>query len=224
MIKDDWGELLGMTFIFHDITERKKMEEMHLKEVHHRIKNNLQVIASLLNLQSRNFEDETIKSAFRDSQNRVRSMSLAHEKLYRSPDLASIEVSDYIKNLTDNIFQTYSTGNNRIKLDIQADKEYLQIDKIVPVGLILNELITNSFKYAFPENEEGIISIKFVIKGSEYILEVKDDGIGMPDNFDIDSSSSLGLKVVNMLVQQLEGTIEYNISSGTGYIISFPNN
>ncbi|AEH60271.1 signal transduction histidine kinase [Methanosalsum zhilinae DSM 4017] len=209
-----------------DITEHKHLEELKkkellLKEIHHRVKNNLQVIASLLNMQSRNFDDDKIKDAFRDSQNRIRSMSLAHEKLYGSEKLANIELSDYIKSLENFIVQTHDTYKTKIYLINDLDTAYLDIDKTIPLGLILTELMTNSFKHAFPNRSEGTISIKFKTLDDGYLLNISDDGIGISDEFDVETSKSLGLKIVNMLVQQLHASIEMTNSNGTDYVIRF---
>ena len=206
-----------------DITERKRLEELKkkellLKEVHHRVKNNLQVISSLLNLQSRNFSDENVKAAFTDSQNRVKSMSLAHEKLYQSSDLSTIEMSDYIKNLAGYLYQVYKI-NKDINLIIEADSEYFNVDTAVPLGLILNELITNSLKHAFVNGKGGQILIKFINNNGKYVLEVSDDGTGF--NQDIESHRSLGLKIVHMLADQLNATVSIDASKGTRTVINF---
>ncbi|WP_172633400.1 PAS domain S-box protein [Methanosalsum zhilinae] len=224
--RDEYGNPQRIIGSHIDITEHKKLEEMNkneliVKEVHHRVKNNLQVIASLLNMQSRNFDDEKVKAAFKDSQNRVKSMSLAHEKLYGSENLASIEISDYIKSLVNYIFQTYDTGKGNIKIHMSSDTAYLSMDIIVPLALILNEIITNSLKHAFPDEREGTISVDFRVRDDECLLQVSDDGVGISSDFDIESSNSLGLRVVNMLIQQLQGTIERYDSNGTDYVIRF---
>lgn len=210
--------------IIFDITDRKRLSEARkkeilLKEVHHRVKNNLQVIASLLNLQSRNFKDKQIQAAFRDSQSRVRSMALAHEELYESKDLATIDIADYIQNLTNYLLSLYSLNRN-IDISINADNAYLNVDTTVPLGLILNELASNSLKYAFPDGN-GLISIVFKNYTNQYHLEVHDNGVGLPEDIDFKNTKSLGLKIVNMLVEQISGTIELDQTEGTKYVIRF---
>ncbi|WP_048815506.1 sensor histidine kinase [Methanosalsum zhilinae] len=209
-----------------DITEYKLLEEMEkkeilLKEVHHRVKNNLQVIESLLSMQARKFDDESVKAAFSDSQNRVKSMLIAHKILYDSGDLDNIEISDYIEKLGTSIFKAYNVNEN-IKLNVNSDSAHLNMDILVPLALIITEIITNSIKHAFPIGNEGAINIIFKkLENDKYLLKVTDDGIGIPDDFDIERSESLGLKLINMLVQQLQGTVNIDNSNGTSYAIIF---
>ena len=207
-----------------DITERKHLDEMKnkeilLKEVHHRVKNNLQIISSLLNLQSRNFDSHAVKNAFIDSQNRVRSMSLAHEKLYQSPDMSTIEMSDYIKSIAGYLYQIYNMDEHT-EMIIETDTAYFSVDTAVPLGLMLNELVTNSLKHAFPEEKEGSVTIRFTCEDG-YTLEVADDGIGIADISEYESSPSLGLKIVYMLADQLNATVEVDTSNGTSFTVSF---
>ncbi|WP_342305168.1 histidine kinase dimerization/phosphoacceptor domain -containing protein [Methanolobus sp. ZRKC5] len=211
---------------FIDITERKKAEEVQkkdtlLKEIHHRVKNNLQVISSLLNLQSRNFTDEKVIAAFMESQTRVRSMAIAHQKLYQSKDLASIDVGDYIKNLATYLFQTYKVGNSAIKLKLDVDDVYMGIEKTIPLGLIINELVSNSLKYAYQTEEEGDIDIEFHLENKMFTLIVSDIGIGIPEDMDYSNSHSLGLQLVTTLVKQIHGNIELDRSNGTKFVITF---
>ncbi|NPE29541.1 PAS domain S-box protein [Methanococcoides sp. SA1] len=211
---------------FIDITERKQAEEVQkkdilLKEIHHRVKNNLQVISSLLNLQSRNFNDEKIIAAFMESQNRVRSMAIAHQKLYQSNDLASIEVGDYIKNLTTYLFQTYRVGNSAIKLKLDIDNVYMGIEKTISLGLIINELVSNSLKYAYRSEKNGEINIRFHLENNVITLIVSDNGEGIPEYLDYRNTSSLGLQLVTTLVKQIHGNIELDRSNGTKFVITF---
>ncbi|MDY0387952.1 MAG: histidine kinase dimerization/phosphoacceptor domain -containing protein [Methanolobus sp.] len=210
---------------FIDIKERKKAEEVQkkdtlLKEIHHRVKNNLQVISSLLNLQSRNFNDEKVIAAFMESQTRVRSMAIAHQKLYQSKDLASIDVGDYIKNLATYLFQTYKIGNSAIKLNLDIDAVYMGIDRTIPLGLIINELVSNSLKYAY-QIDEGDIDIEFHLENEMFTLIVSDTGAGIPKDLDYSNSHSLGLQLVTTLVKQIHGNIELDRSNGTKFVISF---
>ena len=219
------------TSIIRDITERKKTEnklqkslnekEMLLKEIHHRVKNNLMIISSLLNLQSRYIKDEESKNIFKESQNRARSMALIHERLYRSTDLKRIEFGDYIRTLTNELYHTYVFDPTLIKLNIDVDDLMLDINTSIPLGLIVNELVTNCLKHAFPKGKSGEINIKFHSQNDKYILEVKDNGIGFPEDIDYTNTESLGLRLVTSLTEQIEGKIEFNNISGTSFKIIF---
>jgi two-component sensor histidine kinase/DNA-binding response OmpR family regulator len=215
-----------------EIRERKRVEkqieaslrekEVLLKEIHHRVKNNLQVISSLANLQSRFVADEQSLRILRESQHRIRSMALIHEKLYQSQDLAHINLADYIRNLASYLFRSYSAQVEGISLDIQADDVFLAIDTAVPCGLILNELISNSLKHAFPDGSQGNLSVE-LRAGTEHqvSLTVRDNGIGLAPDFDFGHASSLGLQLVNALVSQIGGTVEIDRDSGTAVKITF---
>ncbi|MCS3923824.1 histidine kinase dimerization/phosphoacceptor domain -containing protein [Methanosalsum natronophilum] len=209
-----------------DVTKDKKLRELEynqvlLKEVHHRVKNNLQVIESLLNMQAKNFDDDKVKCAFKDSQNRIRSMSLAHEKLYGSSKPSSVEISSYIETLEKNLLQSYDTGSTQIKFDNDMDEIYIGTDTITPLGLVLTELFTNSLKHAFKDRKNGTIYVKFRQVDDEYLLEISDDGIGVPEDFEIENACSMGLKIVDLLVKQLRGSMELIRYNGTKYIIRF---
>jgi two-component sensor histidine kinase len=229
------GSMVRME-IATDITDRKTAEEktlaslrekeVLLREVHHRTKNNMQVINSLLNLQSKQIPDRKYHEMFRDSQNRIKSMSLIHEKLYRSADLGHIDFNDYIKSLAKNLFNTYGTPRLRVSLKTDIENVTLDIDAAIPCGLIINELISNSLKHAFPSDREGEIRISFTqtpLDGTnEYILTINDNGIGIPDNIDIKQSKSLGLQLVTSLAEhQLQGTIDLDRDKGTKFSIRF---
>jgi PAS domain S-box-containing protein len=212
--------------IVSDITEHKKAEEARkneilLKEIHHRVKNNLQIISSLLYLESTYFKDKKVIEKFTDSQNRVKSMALAHEKLYQSKDHASIDFSDYIQNMGNFLLQSYSIKSKNVKLNIHVDDVFLGIDTALPCGLIINELVSNSFKHAFPAGREGEISITLDSDNGTFILIVSDNGISFPTDLDFRNTESLGLQLVNNLVEQIEGTIELDRSSGTAFTITF---
>jgi two-component sensor histidine kinase/HAMP domain-containing protein len=217
----------------NEIVERKKGEELLqnslsekeilLKEIHHRVKNNLQIISSLLYLQSRKFEDVEIRNIFMDSQTRVKSMSLVHEKLYQSKTLSHIDFKEYIQNLTSYIFNYY-TNSKKIKLSIDAENIKLNIDTAVPCGLIINELVSNSMKYAFPDQFNSTPKIEISIKKIDelkYTLVIFDNGVGIPKDFDVQTSKSLGLQLVNSLVAQVEGEMTINNHNGTEYLINF---
>ena len=164
---------------------------MLLKEIHHRVKNNLMVISSLLNLQSRHIKDKAALDVFRESQNRADSMALIHERLYGSNDLKRIDFGDYISTLSTQLFHTYVTDPRRIKLKLNVENLMVDINTTVPLGLILNELVTNSIKYAFPEGKSGEIKIEFNKKDDEFILIVSDNGVGFPKNIDFRETDSL---------------------------------
>lgn len=214
--------------VARDITERKMAEEVQkkellLKEIHHRVKNNLQVISSLLNLQARNFQEKDIKKAFAESQNRIRAMAIAHEKLYKSKDLENIDTVDYVKNLVNYLLQSNSIGTGKVSLELDTDEIYLDIDKIIPIGLIINEVITNSLKYAFNPGEQGIIRVSFKVSDTSLILTISDNGKGIPETIDIFNTDSLGTQLVTTLVEQLGGKLELDRSSGTRFIMTFKN-
>jgi two-component sensor histidine kinase len=200
-----------------------KEKEMLLQEIHHRVKNNLQVISSLLNLQAGYIESEEIQAVFRDSQNRVRSMALVHEKLYRSTDLARVDLAEYIRNLATFLFGSYQAAAGRIALEVQADKVLLGIDAAVPCGLILNELISNTLKHAFPDGRSGQIWVELGQDDNRQVtLVVADNGIGLPPDFDILETDSLGMQLVDTLIEQLDGTLEIQSQAGTQFTITFP--
>ncbi|ADI73896.1 signal transduction histidine kinase [Methanohalobium evestigatum Z-7303] len=203
-------------------TERKQAEEIRKKEIHHRVKNNLQVISSLLSLESGNFDDPDVVEAFRDSQNRVRSMALAHEELYQSKHVADIDFSEYVDNLTNYLIQTYRGKTNNIIINNNVDKISLNMDTAIPLGIIINELISNSLKHAFSDDATGEININMYVEGdNNHKLIVSDNGKGISDDIDFRESESLGLQLVNTLVEQIDGTIELDKSQGTEFIITF---
>jgi PAS domain S-box-containing protein len=228
----DWrGRLVSQVVVLRDITERKWVEEeiktsleekeVLLKEIHHRVKNNLQVISSLLYLQSKNIKDEQALEMFQDSQNRVRSMSLVHERLYQSQDLARVDFAEYVRNLANHLFRSYGVNTNIIQLKINVDEVFLGVDMAIPCGLIINELVSNSLKHAFPEGRVGKIHIELCADDeSQFTLMVSDNGVGFPENLGFRDTGSLGLQLVNTLVDQLEGAIELDRRSGTAFKIA----
>lgn len=197
-------------------------KDVLLREVHHRVKNNMQIISSILSMQSRNIDDPRLKEILQESQNRIHSMALIHENLYNHKSLANIMFSTYIKSLTGNIARTYSNQQANIQFDYQIDDAYLPMDIAIPCGLIINELISNSFKYAFVNKPSGVISIHFKnIQENEYLLTVSDNGIGIPAEINIHKTKSLGMKILHRLVQQIDGEIKNDFSNGTKFIIQF---
>ena len=205
----------------NEIKKSLQVKDMLLKEIHHRVKNNLMVISSLLSLQSRYIKDEASKSIFKDSQNRARSMALIHELLYQSNDLKRINFGSYVNKLTNELFSVYVTDPNNIKLDMDIDDVMLDINTAIPLGLIVNELVSNSMKHAFPNNKLGKIDVKFKLSDGNYTLIVSDNGVGFPQDYNIQNSDSLGLKIVNSLTEQIDGEIKIQVSNGTKFTINF---
>ena len=239
----------------NDITERKeaekalaKVEEARIKEIHHRIKNNLQVISSLLSLEAERFSDAKVLTAFQESQNRVASMALIHEELYKSKGANNLNFAAYLQKLTTQLLNSYNLKNDGVRLSLNAEQVYLDMDTAIPLGIIINELVSNSQKHAFPGKKEGEISLKLQkteksernfkrdlenleitnkskrVKGVEnfnYTLIVSDNGIGIPKDFDVKNSGTLGLQLVNILVEQLDASIELKKDKGAEFIIKF---
>ncbi|MHC1755791.1 MAG: PocR ligand-binding domain-containing protein [Methanosarcina sp.] len=233
-----------------NITERKKAEEAlekiqetHIKEIHHRIKNNLQVISSLLSLEAEKFNDEKMLESFRESQNRVASMALIHEELYKGNELDTLDFAAYLQKLTADLLGSYSVQRDNISLKLDLEQIYLDMDTAIPLGIIVNELVSNSLKHAFPAEEAGEIHISFCkkenfaanydipvpspsCKGKDsfhYILTVEDNGKGIPEEIEFTNTDSLGLQLVNLLVEQIGGCIELKKNHGTKFTIRFRN-
>jgi PAS domain S-box-containing protein len=196
-------------------------KEALLQEIHHRVKNNLQVICSLLNLQSRRIEDRDTLQMFRESQDRVRSMALIHERLYCSQDMAKVDFGDYLRDLTNQMVRSYRSKSNQVKLTVSADDVGLSLDKAVPCGLVTNELISNAMKHAFPDGRDGEIHVSLRSDHDQRLtLCVADNGVGLPGDLDIDARNTLGLQLIRVLTRQMGGTTELHSSHEDGTEVS----
>ena len=230
-VKNKGGFVTHFIAIKDDITEQKrkdeqikaslKEKEVLLKEIHHRVKNNMQVISSLLNLQSKSIKDKRLLDIFKECQNRVKSMALIHEGLYKTKDLAKIDYNEYVQTLISRLIISYVADPDSISLNVSIDNIFLGVDVGIPCGLIINELFTNSVKYAFPEGKKGEICISFHSDKNKYTLVYSDNGIGLPEDFDFRNTKTLGLELVNILTQQLGGTIKLDRAKGTVFKIVF---
>jgi len=215
-----------------DITDRKMAEEKikaslleketMLKEIHHRVKNNLQVISSLLSLQATHLQDEEAKEALQESMDRVGIMASIHTQLYESQDLTKVDFGSFIQGLIGNISQSYGRAEFPVEINVDANKISLGIDNSIPCGLILNELVSNALKHAFPEGKEGKINIRMRLEDNRVVLTVQDNGIGFPESIDLTNLKSLGLDLVNILVRQMNGKIDMKVDGGTMWTITFP--
>lgn len=234
-----WQGRPAILNFMNDITGRKKSEEivaaslrekeLRLKEIHHRVKNNMQILSSLLNLQMRTMNDDTVRDILMESQNRIRSMSLIHEKIYKSENFLGVDFSDYIGKLARSLIHSYSGVQGVVLLDVKVEEVFLGIDTAIPCGLIVNELLTNCFKHAFPDGRRGEVVIRFNgmerenPEGALYTLSVRDTGIGIGGAVDTETPSTLGLQLVKTLVGQLHGelVIHSRAGEGTEFVVSF---
>jgi len=231
-IRDADGNITHYLAIKEDITDRKNAEaqirqslhekEILLKEIHHRVKNNMQVISSLLDLQAHKIQDATLITMFQESQQRVKSMALVHEKLYQTENLSCIDFGDFITTLANELMSMWHMDTRNVAIKTSAISASLDVDAAVPCALILNELVTNCCKYAFPDDRPGSIEVDFYYKDSRYVLTVRDDGIGLPEGFDPTASETLGLQLVSVLAKQLRGNVLLNSQNGTEVTVSFP--
>jgi len=205
------------------LKESLKEKEVLLKEIHHRVKNNLQIISSLLDLQSDYVQDPKALELFKESQNRVKSMALIHEKLYQSKNLAQTDFAEYIRDLTAHLFESYRVSSDTISLRMRLKSAPIGIDTAIPCGLIINELISNSLRHAFPKGRRGEIRIDLhPDREDTFILVIRDNGVGFPEDLDFRNTESLGLQLVTSLIKQLNGTIELDKNAGTTFKITFP--
>ncbi len=230
-IKNINNEVVEVSGIGFDITENKineekitqslKEKDVLLKEVHHRVKNNMQVISSILNLQSSYVKDTYALNLLKECQNRIKSMAFIHESLYQTKNFESVNFSEYVTTLSKNLVHTYSINTKKIKLILTLDNLFLSLDASIPCGLIINEIISNSLKYAFPDNRDGIIFVNLRVVKNKVSIEVGDNGIGIPDSVDVKNTQTLGLQLVDTLVEQINGTIKLTRNKGTIFSIEF---
>ncbi|WP_440956269.1 PAS domain-containing protein [Methanosarcina sp. Mfa9] len=250
-ISDESGKPILVQGSIYNVTERKeaeealaRTEEIRKKEIHHRIKNNLQVISSLLELQADQFSEEKVVEAFRESQNRVASMAIIHEELYRAGDTETLDFAAYLRKLTSDLLRSYTIRKEDIKLKLEVEEIFLGMDTAIPLGIIINELVSNALKHAFPAGGKGEIHIKLfrregsgnksisnitnnidarstINKNNQFTLIVSDNGLGFPENIDFTNTDSLGFQLVNTLVEQLEGTIKLERNGTTLFRIKF---
>ncbi len=226
--KGDLVEIIGfgydITEIMHSqekILNSLKEKELLIKEIHHRVKNNLQVISSIFYLQSEKVTDPSIHEIMEECKNRVNSMALIHENFYQSDDLVNIDFKEYLENLVSNLQMSHGNGNDHlININLNIDSILLNIDVAIPCGLLVNELVSNAFKHAFPNNRKGKIYIDMHrVSEEEMILKVKDDGVGLPEDFDLEKTETLGMEIINTLINQFEGELNYINDNGAEFIV-----
>jgi len=207
-----------------EMSESLKEKEVLLREIHHRVKNNMQVIISLLRLQARKIDNHLVKQVFQESRTRIMAMSIIHETLYRQKNLAHINLREYLARLTENLIRAYARSGVHVHFDIDAGGVAMDIDQAVPCGLIVSELVSNALKYAFPEKQVGRIAIQFKPLASQRIqMRISDDGVGLPADIDLSRTQTMGLATVNSLAQrQLQAEIAIVREQGTGFIFRFP--
>jgi PAS domain S-box-containing protein len=233
VVHNDEGDPVALVGVARDITERKQADEsiraslrekeVLLKEIHHRVKNNLQVISSLLSLQAEYLTDESMLRIMRESQGRVKSMALVHEKLYQSHNLAEIDFGDYVRVLVMQLFRSYGIAQDSVHMVITADPVALGVDRAIPCGIIVNELVTNALKYAFPDGRKGTVEVELrSTPGGVITLAIRDDGVGIPHDIEFHKADSLGLTLVHMLADQVQGELTIpRRSTGAEFVLTF---
>ncbi len=231
-LHDDAGQHVGFVKFTHDITERKESEkllreslkekEVMLKEIHHRVKNNLQIVSAILELQSGFTSNKAILEMFEESQARVKSMALIHERLYKSGDFSGVNFGEYIRQLAEDLYRTYKVTDDEIEFQLEVNIAPLPIDIAIPCGLLLNELISNCLKHAFRDASRGHIRVSMSTDSRGMVLSVADDGAGFKPDVDFRNSASFGLQLVNTLVEQLNGEAKMSTSPGTNFTVRFP--
>ncbi len=232
LVTDGAGDPLAVVTVCEDITERKEAEarlkaslaekDVLLKEVHHRVKNNMQIISSLLNLQLKKITDTRTRAELNATRNRIRSMGLIHARLYQSQDLTRINFAEYIEEFSRQLASLYDLDPKRIRMALDIDAVFLEVDVAIPCGMIVNELLTNALKYAFPGERTGEVAVRLRADGERMVLSVADDGVGMPPDIDLDRVETLGLQLVRGLAQQIGGTVTIDRNGGTRVQIRIP--
>ena len=206
-----------------ELERRVNEKDILLSEIHHRVKNSLQVVSSLLSLESARIQDASILEMMVNTQNRIRSMALIHQTLYQSKDFARVDFHAFLLSFVPTLIQSYSVNPERISLEIHVAEVRLPIDAAIPCGLIVNELISNALKHAFPGGRNGTVSICFTQEQAHHaVLSVSDNGVGIPEGFSFESSSTLGMQLVYLLAGQLMGTVACNRANPTSFVVSFP--
>jgi PAS domain S-box-containing protein len=231
LIPDESGRPVLLQGVAFDITEAKRAEEvvknslrekeLLLKEIHHRVKNNLQITSSLLRLQAGKIADAGVRQLLRESQDRIRSMALVHDMLYRSQDLARVDFPEYVRTLVVQLFRSHNVGG-RIRSAVELEPIVFGVDLAVPCGLIINELVANALKHAFPGERQGELRVSMTAAPDHYTLTVRDDGVGLPPQLDYLRTETLGLQLVRMLTEQIGGHLRLERSSGTEFVIQLP--
>jgi len=232
-LRDEAGKVKAAVSVCIDITILKRAEaqirasllekENLLREIHHRVKNNMQVVSALLILQSKKTKDRKILEMFRDSEHRIKTMALIHEKLYQSRSFGNIDLAEYLTRLVQYLFRSYEERSAGVELQMDVKDISLDIDTALPASLIINELVSNSLKYAFPDGRGGMIRIRVKKDETGFLMEIGDDGTGLPPGFDPERTETLGLRLVHgLVVNQLGGSIETGKGKGTSFIIRFP--
>jgi PAS domain S-box-containing protein len=228
------GEMVGAIAVINEISERKRAEEtlrsalgekeVLLREIHHRVKNNLQVMSSLISLQADTVQNPAVQDSFREMQARVRTMALIHEELYQAQNLSQVNFAEYIEKLASGLMESFRINPN-VALRVEVEEVYLGVDTAIPCGLIVNELVTNAFKYAFPDNRTGEVIIQLSLNGDGiYRLSVQDNGIGLPANIDFENNGTLGLQLITILSRQLRARMQVKLEGGTCIQIEFSGN
>jgi PAS domain S-box-containing protein len=231
-VKDHRGIVVAASAIARDITEKKQVENLIrsqleeknllIQEVYHRVKNNLQLVCSLLELRLRTLDPEKTEAAFKDSIQRIRAMALLHENMYHSESLSRIDFKNYLMKLSEPLIQAYCFDHSKVDLKITGDATYMKLSAAVPLGLIFNEVLTNAFKYAFVENGNGTIHIDLREEDSFLHITISDDGVGLPENVNPLEARTFGFRIVGLLVTQLDGTLEIRRENGTVFKLTIP--
>jgi two-component sensor histidine kinase len=216
-------ELIERQIIEENLRNALAEKEVLLKEIHHRVKNNLQIVSGLLQLQAQNIDNPPMVNVLKECQNRVEAMALIHKKLYSSSDFGYIDATDYIERLAISLLGTYQMAPGKVALEVNLEPLALSLDQAIPCGLIVNELMSNALKYAFPNDRHGKISLGLHQDDDLTVLVIQDDGVGFPPGMDWGNTQSLGLSLVHALAtDQLDGSLEVDHSRGTQFTIKFP--